>query len=107
MKRLLSKPRNAAPSSPADDPLPDPLNADCRVLVNGLDVPAVSGRTVAATLHAQGILAWRTNAVDGSPRGPFCGMGICRECIVTVEGMDEQRACLLMVKDGLRIGTES
>ena len=68
----------------------------------GRPVPAIEGETVAAALTAAGIAALR-RARDGRPRGVFCGMGVCYECLVTVDGRPGQRACLAKVRDGMRI----
>ena len=67
-----------------------------------LEVPA--GVSVAAALLGAGIVAFR-HSVTGEPRGPLCGMGICYECRVTVNGVAHRRACLVTVSDGLRVTT--
>ena len=59
----------------------------------GRPVAAIEGETVAAALTAAGITALR-RARDGRPRGVFCGMGVCYECLVTVDGRPGQQACL-------------
>lgn len=53
------------------------------------------GWTIGAALIARGIRAWRTTRQDGRPRGLFCGMGVCYDCLVTVNGRPSLRACLL------------
>jgi sarcosine oxidase subunit alpha len=40
-------------------------------------------------------------------RGGFCGMGVCQECRVTVDGLPDQRACMLLVRDGMEIATDA
>jgi hypothetical protein len=76
------------------------------ILVDGEEVPALVGQSVAGALEAAGIRTWRTNKVDGSPRAPFCGMGVCYECELQVERSAETRACMAEVEPGLVIRTE-
>jgi len=67
-------------------------------------VQAYLGETVAGALLASGQRIWRTTA-QGRPRGLFCGMGICFDCTVTVDGVSNVRACLTPVSDGLEVTT--
>ncbi len=61
-------------------------------------VPA--GRTVAAALMGSGTRSWRTTRVDERPRGLFCGMGACYDCLVVVNGQPNMRACMVELTDG-------
>lgn len=70
------------------------------------DVPAIEGETVAAALTAAGILKLR-QARSGAPRGLWCGMGACFECVVTIDGRPEQRACLTKVADGMKVSSSA
>jgi predicted molibdopterin-dependent oxidoreductase YjgC len=67
---------------------------------DGSPVPFVEGQTVGAALWAHGIRSWRTTRFGGRPRGLFCGIGICFDCLVVVNGRPNQRACLTEVRDG-------
>ncbi|MER7760599.1 (2Fe-2S)-binding protein [Streptomyces sp. NPDC097619] len=69
-------------------------------------LPAESGQTVAAVLWAAGILAWRTTRGGGAPRGAFCGIGSCYDCLVTVNGRPNQRACLVPARPGDTVTTQ-
>jgi D-hydroxyproline dehydrogenase subunit alpha len=69
---------------------------------DGRPVQALPGDTVAAALYRAGIRAWR-RARNGERRGLLCGMGICFDCLVTVDGQPGARACLTPVVDGMRI----
>ncbi len=60
------------------------------------------GESVAATLFAHGLVAQTTGA-DGQPRGAFCGMGVCHDCLVTIDGRAGQRACLVPVAAGMDV----
>lgn len=57
-------------------------------------VPFRPGQTVAAALLADGVRSWRTTRVAGRPRGVFCGIGVCFDCLVSVNGLLNERACL-------------
>ena len=85
-------------ASPAIQPSgkPVPFTFDGRPL-EGLE-----GETLAAALTAAGILGLRRTR-DGAPRGVFCGMGICFECVVDVDGRSGQRACLTKLVAGMRV----
>jgi hypothetical protein len=65
-------------------------------------LPAYEGETVAAALTAAGILGLR-RAQDGRERGVFCGMGVCFECLVRIDGRPAQRACMTKVRACMRI----
>ncbi|WP_300460215.1 (2Fe-2S)-binding protein [Desulfobacula sp.] len=76
------------------------------LMINGSPVKAYEGETVHAALTAAGIRNFRVSKA-GSPRGIFCGMGICYECLVTINNIPDQRACMTMVKDRMEIITGS
>jgi len=63
------------------------------------------GTTVAAAVLAANEYTFR-RSVTGEPRGPLCGMGICFECRVTINGITHQRSCNLLVSDGMEITTD-
>ncbi|MDC5697054.1 (2Fe-2S)-binding protein [Intrasporangium calvum] len=71
-----------------------------------VSIPFRDGQSVGAALVAQGILSWRTTRLEGRPRGLFCGIGICFDCLVTVDGVPSQRACLVRARDGLDVTTQ-
>ena len=73
---------------------------------DGADVEALPGETLAAALAAAGILAFRRTE-KGSPRGLYCGMGACFDCLVTVDGRANQRACLVKARDGMVVASAS
>lgn len=72
--------------------------------VNGRPLAVAPGTTVAAALLNAGEEVFRASA-GGAPRGPLCGMGICYECRVEIDGVAHQRACLQAVRPGLRVVT--
>ena len=68
-------------------------------------VTAYEGETVAAMLLAEGHLATRTTP-GGSPRGVYCGMGVCFDCLVVVDGVPNTRACVTWVRDGMVVARQ-
>ena len=77
---------------------------DVLIHVDGAVVRTSDGMSLAAALLGAGVAAFRSS-VGGEPRAPLCGMGVCFECRVTVDGMAHGRACLLPVVDGMRVST--
>jgi predicted molibdopterin-dependent oxidoreductase YjgC len=67
---------------------------------DGRQLPVEPGQTVAAVLLAAGVRSWRTTRVHGRPRGLFCGIGACFDCLITVNGTPSVRACLTEAKPG-------
>ncbi|MDR3095816.1 MAG: (2Fe-2S)-binding protein [Paraburkholderia sp.] len=78
-------------------------DARVRIQIDGLlhDVPA--HYSVAAALLASGALACRASAVSGAPRGPFCMMGVCFDCLVEIDGIPNVQACMTPVRDGMQV----
>ncbi len=74
------------------------------VHVDGEPVPAFAGESVATVLLALGQRTFRRTE-KGAPRGHFCGMGVCFDCLVTVDGVENVRACLTTVAEGMVIKT--
>ena len=69
---------------------------------DGQPLGAVPGETIAAALLRAGITAFRATPVRGRPRGPFCMMGTCNDCLVSVGGV-VVRACATPVTEGLAV----
>lgn len=76
------------------------------IFVDGKSVRVAADVTVAAALLNAGVRAFRTS-VSGAPRAPLCGMGICFECRVTIDGVPHRRSCLVRVADQMVIVTGS
>ena len=74
------------------------------VKVNGAAVDVPAGCTVAAAVVIAGVSAFRTS-VSGEGRGALCGMGICFECRVTLDGAPHTRSCQIYCRDGMEIVT--
>src|SRR5687768_14831831 len=82
---------------------PDGDRPSVTVFVEGRAVTARKGDSVAAAMLAAGIDHCRTTPVSGSPRAPFCMMGVCFDCLVTIDGTGNRQGCLVRVRDGMRI----
>lgn len=80
----------------------DRVGAAIAFRFDGQSVSAVAGETLAAALTAAGLRTLR-HARSGAPRGVWCGMGACFECVVAVDGKPEQRACLVKAEDGMDV----
>jgi predicted molibdopterin-dependent oxidoreductase YjgC len=76
-----------------------------KIVVDGAALTAPPGATLTAALIAAGRWALRVHPLTGEPRGPLCGMGVCLECEVTVDGRPGTRACLTRIADGMRVRT--
>jgi len=75
------------------------------VTVDGESVKAYPGEMVATVLLAMGRLTFRHTDRRHSPRGMFCGMGVCFDCLVTIDGQPNVRACLTPVQAGMVVET--
>lgn len=71
--------------------------------VDGQSVTAQPGESVAAVLLRQPTPASRSTPVHGSPRAPFCMMGVCFDCLAIVDGAASTQSCLVTVREGMRV----
>ena len=81
-----------------------PRGEGIEVWLDGVPVDAYAGETIATVLWAAGRRSFRRTP-GGAPRGLYCGMGLCHECLVTVDGVPNVRACMTPVRPGMRIDT--
>jgi D-hydroxyproline dehydrogenase subunit alpha len=79
----------------------EPIGRPITLTFDGRPVPAVVGDSVGAALARAGVRSWRTTRRKSRPRGLFCGIGICYDCLLTVDGAANQRACLVPAVDGM------
>jgi predicted molibdopterin-dependent oxidoreductase YjgC len=73
---------------------------------DGREVRVEQGQTVAGALWAAGVRSWRTTRESGAPRGLFCGIGVCFDCLVTIDGVANQRACLIPARPDMVVTTQ-
>lgn len=78
--------------------------APVTIEVDGRRLSAYPGESLATALLAAGHRAVRTTT-SGARRAPYCNMGICFECVVTVDDRPYQRSCLIRVRAGMRVRT--
>jgi sarcosine oxidase subunit alpha len=76
-----------------------------RLVVNGVAVEMTAGSMVSAAILKAGTSSFR-RSVSGKPRGPLCGMGICFECRVTIDGEAHCRSCQTICRDGMDVRTD-
>ncbi len=55
---------------------------------------------------AAGHVECRTTPISNSPRGPYCLMGVCFECLVTIDGIGNRQGCMTPVREGMRVETQ-
>lgn len=79
-------------------------DAVVRMTVNGREMSAAAESSVAAVLLDAGITRFRAS-VSGEPRAPLCGMGVCYECRVDIDGQPHRRACMVRVREGMSVST--
>ena len=57
-------------------------------------------------MGSPGFWAFRTTGVSGASRGPYCMMGVCFDCLMVIDGVGSRQACLVQVREGMRIETQ-
>lgn len=81
-------------------------DASFEITFDGRPITARPGETIAAALLGAGVTSWRSTRGDGRPRGVFCGIGMCFDCLVVVDGEGSQRACLRLAEPGATVSTQ-
>ena len=75
-----------------------------RIRCDGVEIVVAEGTSVAAALLGAGVLRFRSS-VTGDGRGPLCGMGVCMECRVTIDGVGHRLACQTLCAAGMEVMT--
>jgi aerobic-type carbon monoxide dehydrogenase small subunit (CoxS/CutS family) len=75
------------------------------ITVDGEPIQAYEGESLAVALMAAGRRAFRHTDPGGQPRGIFCGIGVCFDCVVTVDNLQHIRACITPVRQGMQVLT--
>lgn len=75
-----------------------------RLCIDGRVFDVAAGSSVAAAV-ARATLCFR-RSVAGEPRAPLCGMGVCFECSLRIDGVDRVRSCMISVRSDMRIETD-
>jgi sarcosine oxidase subunit alpha len=79
--------------------------ATVRFRFNGQELEARDGEPIAAALLANGIRTIRRQLQGGRPRGLYCGIGQCFDCVARVDGVEGRRTCLTPVADGMEVSS--
>lgn len=77
------------------------------ISIDSTPVTVDTGTTVAGAMISQGVTAWRSTRNNERPRGLFCGIGACFDCLVTIDSVPNQRACMVRVCEGQQIDTDT
>lgn len=77
------------------------------ILVDGRRIPAFAGETVAAALLAAGQRGLRHTSRRSAPRGLYCGIGVCFDCMMTVDGRPNVPTCQIEVRPGMRVESQT
>lgn len=75
-----------------------------KIAINGRSLDVAEGTSVAAAIGLLGLPFRRS--VGGAWRAPLCGMGVCFECRVRIDGVAQQRACMTSVREGMQVVTD-
>lgn len=92
--------------APAAGNEPDPFGQTLEFTFDGQLMRGRDGDSLAASLLANGVLAFRETPVSGSRRGPYCLMGVCFECLVVIDGVGNRQACLTPLRKGMVVETQ-
>lgn len=92
----------------------DPLRSDhalhrglpLNIVVDGEVVLAFTGETLAAALLAAGRREFRRTTRRSEPRGVYCGIGVCFDCVMTVDGRPNVRSCQTEVRPGMQVESQ-
>lgn len=74
--------------------------------IDGRAAEAQAGDSVAAALLANGVQTCRATPVSGAPRAPYCMMGVCFDCLVTIDGVGNRQGCQVRLEPGMRVETQ-
>ncbi len=91
-----------------EHPILGNINDDETVTItfDGKALKAIKGEVIAATLLANGIKIHRFTEKKHEPRGIYCGIGQCTDCVMTVNGVPNVRTCITPVEDGMVVNTQ-
>ncbi len=76
------------------------------ITIDGNKCKAIEGEMIAAALLAQGIVLHRYTSIKHEPRGIYCGIGQCTDCVMSVNGKPNVRTCVTPIEAGMVIETQ-
>ncbi|MDY6324762.1 MAG: (2Fe-2S)-binding protein [Catonella sp.] len=74
--------------------------------LDGKDMEGYEGESIAAALHAEGVMVHRYTGRQHKPRGIFCAIGRCTDCVMIVDGEPNVRTCITPLKENMKIQTQ-
>lgn len=89
-----------------DDPIQPAKPTPVTITVDGVQLSGVAGQSIAGVMMADERLGFRRTSTQNKPRGVFCGIGVCFDCVVVVDGVEDVRACQRRAKDGDVVTTQ-
>lgn len=79
------------------------LRDSIMISIDGVALEVPAQETLAAAMLQSGPLDLRTTAISGTPRSAYCMMGVCFDCLVTIDDQPNQQACMTIVRPGMRV----
>lgn len=73
------------------------------IIVEGRRVPAREGEPLATALLNAHVVPFRRTPISGTPRAPLCLMGVCFDCLVEVDGVQNVQSCMVEVRAGMQV----
>lgn len=89
-----------------EDPIKPAPPTPVTITVDGVRARGLAGQSLAGVILASGRLGFRRTSAHGHPRGVFCGIGVCFDCLVEVNGLRDVRACQRRAADGDVVTTQ-
>ncbi|UCH02948.1 MAG: (2Fe-2S)-binding protein [Candidatus Bathyarchaeota archaeon] len=80
---------------------------EVNIVVDGKMLKAIEGEPIASALMANKIITFRKTRITKEPRGYFCGIGLCTDCMMIVNGVPNVRTCITPVTKGMKIETQT
>ena len=77
------------------------------IRIDGNHHTVAAGITVAAAMLSVGVTRFWDTRYGNTPRGPFCMMGVCFDCLCVIDGQPNRQACMTTVREGMTIDTQS
>lgn len=74
--------------------------------LDGKEMQGYEGEPIAAALKADGVMVHRFTAKKHKPRGIFCAIGRCTDCVMVVDGVPNTRTCITPLKEGMKVETQ-
>ncbi len=73
------------------------------IFLDGAPLVVAAEQSVAAALLSAAVLPFRRTPLSGAPRAPYCMIGVCFDCLVEIDGVPNRQACLIAVREGMRV----